>query len=423
MRGFRSQLDRLRHKDTPPSVSIADQLTLLKSDNVSTRVIPEPRQHELLPPGRVVETRGGSHYLVETRWPDSHFHGTVRLDRLFVEDLDRLLSLAGVGHGGVNHGRIAFLDTETTGLHGGAGLCPFLIGVGYYSEAEFRIRQYFIRDFDEEDSMLEALRAFLARFDLVITYNGRAFDVPLVESRCVLARVDRPFDHATHFDFLYMARRLWKASQGSCRLTRLEECLIRFFRGPDIPGSSIPQVYFDYVLHGRAGALRCVFSHNRYDILSLAALVIAAADGVTREPAAIEDPRDMYSLARLFDRGADRAASTRYYRMALAASLPDDLRIRALERLSVLYRKTRQPGCSLACCLELIREQAFSFVGYEGAALCYEKYEGDIDSACQVLDEGIGRIRAIRGMEARLARLESRRLRLGQKQRDSIRIR
>ena len=416
MSRFRRELDRLRTSGGGVRPSFSDQLRLLDPLPLAAGVVREPRAQakDRLPPGRVDETIHGCHYVIDSDYPETHFHGTVRLGRILPEDLRVLLELAGLTRTDCNRERIVFLDTETTGVHGGAGMCPFLIGIGYYSGDRFRIRQYFIRDFDEESSMLWALGGFLEEFDLIVTYNGRAFDVPLVENRCLLSRLDRPFDHMTHLDLLYMARRLWRASQGSCRLTALEERLVRFLRGPDIHGSKIPGAWFDFLRTGEAHFLGHVFSHNAYDILSLAALTIRAADCLVQEPAPLDDPRDIYSLGRVFDREWARSRSIRYYEMALESALPAKLRIRALERLSVLYRRTGRPERSLDCCLRLIGESSFSLLGYERAALCYEQ-GGNPEGACRILDEAIARIRRTGGMERALARLEARRARVGKK--------
>src|SRR5207253_2677646 len=137
--------------------------------------------------------------------------------------------------------RIIFLDTETTGIQGGTGMCPFLVGVGFFFGDEFQILQFFIRDFDEEPSMLLALTQLLERFKLVITYNGAAFDIPLLETRFTLARLDNPFENLSHYDLLFTTRRLWRHGHGSCRLTALEREMISFVRGPDIPGAMIPR--------------------------------------------------------------------------------------------------------------------------------------------------------------------------------------
>src|SRR6185436_1815871 len=107
--------------------------------------------------------------------------------------------------------------------------------------------------------MLLALGELLARFELVVTYNGAAFDIPLLETRFTLARLDSPFQRMSHFDFLFTARRLWRNGHGSCRLVALEREMISFMRGPDVPGSMIPRVYFDYLQRKPVPALRGVF--------------------------------------------------------------------------------------------------------------------------------------------------------------------
>jgi hypothetical protein len=185
-------------------------------------------------------------------------------------------------------------------------------------------------------------------------------------------------------------------------------------RGPDIHGSKIPMAYFDYLRTGRSHVLRSVFSHNAYDILSLAALTVLAADRVAGEPQALDDPRDVYSLGRVFDRGPERSRSIRHYEMALdSGGLPAELRVRALERLSVLYTRTGQRERSLDCCLRLIGEPSFNISAYERAAIHYERRARDFDAACRILGEAIGRISgANSATRNRLARLESRRARL-----------
>jgi len=123
---------------------------------------------------------------------------------------------------------IVFLDTETTGMQG-TGMVPFLVGLGYFSGDDFQVIQYFIRDFDEEPSMLHALGKILERFRLVVTYNGATFDIPLLESRFILARFENPLLGMPHLDLLTGARRLWRNGHGSCRLVALEREIVSFF--------------------------------------------------------------------------------------------------------------------------------------------------------------------------------------------------
>src|SRR5262249_26784793 len=148
-------------------------------------------------------------------------------------------------------------------------------------------------------SMLHALGELLRQFRLIVTYNGAAFDIPLLETRFTLARLDNPFPTMSHFDLLATARRLWRNGHGSCRLVALERELLTFLRGPDVPGAMIPRAYFDYLRQGASGLLKGVFTHNVHDVVSLAALTIFACDRVTAEPAALDEPLDLFSMARV----------------------------------------------------------------------------------------------------------------------------
>jgi hypothetical protein len=305
--------------------------------------------------------------------------------------------------------RIVFLDTETTGVQGGAGMCPFLIGIGCFDADGFHMVQYFIRDFDEEPSMLLALAEHLQQFELIVTYNGAAFDVPLLESRFTLARLDSPFSTMSHFDLLFTARKLWRNGHGSCRLAALEREMISFLRGPDIPGAMIPRAYFDFLRQPQSPALRSVFTHNVYDVISLAALMVHACDRVILEPAALDEPLDLYSLARVLENSSDWPRSIRLYEMALRAGLPEPIRKKTLENLAVAYRRAADHDRSLEICLELMRLPDFSMAGYEGAAIYYERVARDFEAALQVLEEGLSRAdnkRWKKLLEARWDRLQ-----------------
>ena len=194
--------------------------------------------------------------------------------------LDHLLSMPAQWIGDVSQGRAdpaavdrwAYLDTETTGLAGGTGTCAFLVGVGSVEESGFRVRLFFMRDYDEEGAMLHGLARHLARFDVLFTYNGKSFDVPLLETRYRMQRQRNPLAALGHVDLLHPARRLWSARMPNCRLATLEAAILGFARHGDIPGSLIPQRYFDFLRTRHGAPLGPVFHHNVRDILSLACL-------------------------------------------------------------------------------------------------------------------------------------------------------
>ena len=321
---------------------------------------------------------------------------------------------------------IVYLDTETTGMQG-AGMVPFLVGLGYFKGDEFHVVQYFIRDFDEEPSMLHALGKMLEGFRLVVTYNGATFDIPLLESRFILARFENPLLGMPHLDLLTGARRLWRNGHGSCRLVALEREIVSFLRGPDIPGSMIPRVYFDFVNHGSSSdrrvdrdhqdhlKMKSVFTHNVYDIVSLAALTVCACDRVTAEPAPFDNPLDLYSLAKILENTPDWKRSRLLYEMARNGGLPEPACSRAGESLSVIYRRSGEHERALAICMELIRSTSFSLVAFEGAAIYHERIEGNHVRALEIVDEALARLENSVEHKSRKTLLLARRERLRQK--------
>jgi hypothetical protein len=182
--------------------------------------------------------------------------------------------------------RIAYIDTETTGLAGGTGTFVFLIGVGRFDGCAFEVRQYFMEDFADEGAMLAAVDEELARVDAIASYNGKCFDAPLMESRWRLAR-RRPAFPALHFDLLYPARRLWRLKCADCTLGSIERDVLGVMRVSDIESHLIPRIYFDYVEGLRRTRILPVFDHHAQDIFSLGALARAMARAVE----APEDPR------------------------------------------------------------------------------------------------------------------------------------
>jgi uncharacterized protein YprB with RNaseH-like and TPR domain len=236
--------------------------------------------------GQVVETPAGKHFETETLYARHQRHGSYEISDLneLPEDLLGALSDGAIARS--HPTRWAFLDTETTGLAGGSGTYAFLIGVGWIDDEGFRVRQYFMRDYNEEASSLHALNELLAGFDVLITYNGKSYDQPLLETRFTMNRARTPFARMEHLDLLYGARRLFKLRLENCRLVNLENQILAIEREGDVPGEMIPYLYFEYLRSRRAHRLAPVFKHNVLDIVSLACLT-----GVI--PEAFRDPENV----------------------------------------------------------------------------------------------------------------------------------
>ena len=170
---------------------------------------------------------------------------------------------------------LLFIDTETTGLSGGTGTYPFLVGIGYFTETGFRVEQYFMNDLSAELQMLEIIISKFNSKTILVSYNGKSFDVNLLNTRFISNGINYPIKNLQHIDLLHLVRRLWKGSFGSCSLQNIEKFVLRSFREMDdeIPGAQIPAVYFEYLEFAKADKLENVFLHNQADIISLAILL------------------------------------------------------------------------------------------------------------------------------------------------------
>jgi len=193
--------------------------------------------------------------------------------------------------------RVLFLDTETTGLSGGAGTVAFEIGLGFIDARGMVIRQYVMRDYGEEGPMLSQIAELIRRFDAIVSFNGKSFDLPLLESRMVMNRIRLPLTEMPHLDLLHAARRVYKLRLGRCNLAALEEAVLSQGREDDLPGAQVPQRYFDYIKTKEFALLEDVLRHNFDDVKSLAALTghLCAA---FRAPETIAHPQDLFGVGR-----------------------------------------------------------------------------------------------------------------------------
>ncbi len=223
---------------------------------------------------------------------------------------------------------VLFLDTETTGLSRGAGTVAFLAGVGYFTEKHFVVEQFLMRDYDEEVFVLEELSRLLQSFPVLATFNGRTFDLPVLQNRLLLNRF-RGSLSCVHADVLYPSRRVWKLRLGQCNLQRLEESVIGVVREDDLPGEMIPRTYFTYLKNRDFEPVRRIMAHNRQDIVSLAQLFFFLCR-LYAKPETAAEPEDLFSIAKVLHRRGDPVKAKKYYRL----SARDGLRPSAFHALA-----------------------------------------------------------------------------------------
>lgn len=263
------------------------------------------------PDGEAVSNEVGSYYLVERVYPLTHKVGEWTLGATYHADPTSLTPFIVPD----SYKDTLFLDTETTGL-AGAGTVAFMIGVGFFARSgdvtAYVVRQYFMRDFDEEEPMLYALAELMESKSCLVTFNGKTFDMPLLQTRFLMNRMPDPSVDMEHIDLLHPARRLWRRRFGSVALQSLETNLLGLTRShADVPGWLIPSMYHDFV-RNRAdqeglGEMKRVFYHNHEDIVSMVPLLGALTEFLA-EPSVCEHAEDVVSLGIWMDKVGHPAA-------------------------------------------------------------------------------------------------------------------
>jgi uncharacterized protein YprB with RNaseH-like and TPR domain len=358
--------------------------------------------------GEEVETARGKHFETEKLYERHRRHGSAEIGALaeLPHDLLDTISLRSVRDAPPE--TWAFLDTETTGLAGAPGTCAFLVGVGRITAEGFRVRQFFMRDYGEEASVLDAVARHLASFHVLITYNGRAFDQPLLETRYRVNRERAPFSSLSHLDLLHGARRLWKLRFESCRLVDLENQVLGVERQGDLPGALIPYVYFEYLHTREAARLLPIFHHNAMDIVTLACLtgIVPFAFKDTGN-AHLRNGSEMAGIARWLQQAGEHEQALKLFRRAIEAGLRDDLVFRTLWDLAALERKLGNGEAALAVWTDLAAARnPFRARALEELAKHYERRMKNYELALKAtrtaleFDESPG----LRKREARLLR-------------------
>ncbi|MFQ5943284.1 MAG: ribonuclease H-like domain-containing protein [Anaerolineales bacterium] len=306
-----------------------------------------PRKARDLPPGEELETAQGLTYRIDTQFSAEFQHGRNSLQEVL--SYEPSLAAEVANDAGLQHSNIqrwGFVDIETTGLSGGAGTLGFLIGLGSFQAGGFTLRQYFLRDPEEEAATLHSLHSDLEGVEGIVTFNGRTFDLPVLESRYTIALRDRwRLSSRPHLDLLYPSRRLWSKTLANCRLSTLERHVLQVERTEDdVPGELIPGMYLEYLRTGDASDMVRVIYHNAIDILSLVGL-----SSVILERHLESDPTGLsggeaLAVARWHEAAGRISESEAAYQAAVGGAPNDALRAEALRHMTTLLkRQHRKP--------------------------------------------------------------------------------
>lgn len=270
---------------------------------------------------------------------ESHVHGSNALSWLRAADMSPLFAESRPLE------QLLFVDTETTGLAGGTGTLPFLVGLLRIEGEALCLRQYLLTGFSGERAMLEHLGQWLRGNETLVTFNGKSFDAPLLATRHRLCGLSDPFSALSHWDLVHPTRRAFASRWPDCRLATAEQRLLDFRRENDLSGADVPQVWFEYVRFGQAGRIPAVLRHNYWDLLSLAQLLPALAR-VFGTPE--QEGADALGVARHALQGGDAAAAVRHLERQRRG-----LDERALLELARLYRRHGERERAVALWQEL----------------------------------------------------------------------
>lgn len=288
----------------------------------------KPPDIDSLVNGHLIESEFGRIFCAETRQGLCYTHGDVPMT---VSPITARFLRWADSAGGINLTdlySVAFIDTETTGLAGGTGTLPFMIGIGRFTENGFITSQLFARNPAEERAQLDVFEKIMAGVTTIVSYNGKAFDAPILNTRFTMNGMPSPLIDLTHIDLLPLSRRFWRRRLDSRGLKDIEYEILHYTRDQlDVPGWEIPVLYFNYLRTGDPNPLVGVFYHNVIDIESLAALFLYFND-LSAEPGSKKQlhPIDSFSMAVQIETAGEIDVAVELYEQLLLEELPDYIR-------------------------------------------------------------------------------------------------
>jgi len=350
--------------------------------------------------GEEIVNEHGTFYFTRSTFHKSSSHGCRLVGALANIDMHTAGLIAGSPEiARMNPDDGLYLDTETTGLAGGTGTFPFLIGLGWFEDNNFVTCQLFARDFSEEKAMLSFLREIAAQKSFLVTFNGKAYDINLLSTRFILNRLEDSFIHMPHLDLLFICRRLFKHRLENSRLVTLECGILGFERTGDVPGYEIPQRYFDWLKRHDARTLEDIFEHNRLDILSMAALNAHLTElvGPGPNPPATH-PGDIMAVARLFFECGDSVLAKKLYEELIHCEYNDVVR-ETRRHLSLIHKRAECWEEAAKLWESMLADDPLDIFAVEELAKFFEHRKHDYTRATKLVEEILDRPTAVTPFE------------------------
>ncbi len=380
---IKERLERLKRdiKEASPKTSqeerslLAEKLKiLLREETAAKQRIGDLRELARYLGGSVQKNKHGSFIVKEETSKDEFYSDSVEAIHILAkEEFFKQYNLPGN----------VFLDLETSGLSGGVGTFAFLVGIGYFENNDFKIEQYFLPDLENETALLLAVSRRLKQFTSVTTFNGKAFDLPLLTSRYRLNRLSEP-TFELHLDLLHIARRVYKRSFEDRSLASLEEKLLGTPRVGDIAGHLIPEVYFAFLRTREVTFLRKVIEHNVIDVFSMLKLLVHFV-ALLKDIDNVKDADILYSVSRLFAEFKENDTTISLMKRALKYTDSIPLIFEIKRDLSILYKRMSLWNEAELLWNELLSETPFEPFPYIELAKFYEHVQKEISKAQDII--------------------------------------
>ncbi len=320
-------------------------------------------------------------YVREMRVPLGELPGLLTVTREQLMRIDK-----GFDPAATDVRRFLFLDTETTGLGMGAGTVAFLLGLGFVDGDDFVVRQLLMRDYPEEPLLLQHYFDLLPRFDAFVTFNGKSFDLPLLQNRLIMHRM-RDTAAKPHLDLLYPTRRVWRMRLKDCTLGNIERQVLGCGREDDLPGSLVPERFFHYLKVGDFSLLEDVLRHNLLDIITLGKLLVALAR-VFDQPEQQSFAEDIFSAGRSLARDGQRGLARRCFQVASVGALSEQARV----HLALAHRGDRQFAEATAVYQQMIASGQGGLMPYIELAKIAEHRARDYAGALTYTEAAMARL-------------------------------
>lgn len=402
--------------------SLSDRLKSLGFKTASAVQLPQKnglKSLEEIISADVIHNSQGSFLVRNEFYPFGYKHGSVMFTDIALSE--RINQAAKLQRSCVPLNSLLFLDTETSGLSGGSGSFAFLIGIGTFTDLGFNLKQFIIRDPAEEGSMLLHLSNLVLNDSVFVTFNGKSFDIPLLQNRLIVNRIPINIKNNPHIDVLHLSRKLWRGQLPSCSLKDLEVEVLKMERtDEEVPGWMIPEIYFEYLRTGVADRLSNVIYHNAQDVVSLAALFIYISTLLEKNTnLEVFEVNDLLGVGKIFlDIGSIEVAE-RVFLKCLEYPLTVEDKILSNNHLAKIYKNRCESQRAVQYWIEAAN--AGSFDACIELAMYYEHQSKDIRSAI-LWTENAGSIfeNGVSGLNRQKTRnsLEKRRRRLQLKEGD-----